>query len=89
MGKKELSSYRKQVNALLWERCSVGMKHQINSQKDFTMTIKDDPVALLKAVKQHTLSYQENGYAISIISDVIKTWHICHQKDGKNLMSYT
>jgi hypothetical protein len=48
--------------AFLWDQCTKGMQSKIEARSDFTSTVKDDPIELLKAIKQHALNYQEHRY---------------------------
>ena len=45
--------------AFIWEQCAKAMQNKIESRTDYA-TIKNDPIALLGAIKQHALNYQEN-----------------------------
>ena len=38
--------------ALLWERCAKAMKNKIEARSDY-VRIKNDPIELLKAIKEH------------------------------------
>ena len=42
--------------AVIWARCSPQMQSQLESRDDFLTKIKRDPIALLKAIKQHALN---------------------------------
>ena len=53
-----------------WDYCSKGMQNKIESQSDYT-EILNNPVMVLKAIKEHTLNNQENRYDMSIIADAI------------------
>jgi hypothetical protein len=46
--------------AIIWETCANGMQVKIESRNDFEDNIKNNPIELLKAVRQHSLSYQEH-----------------------------
>eukprot|EP00978_Attheya_sp_CCMP212_P028789 scaffold100331_cov51-Attheya_sp.AAC.11 len=56
---------------LIWERCTKALQNKLQSRSDFD-SLKNDPIKLLKAVKEHSLNYQENRYGMSIILDSIK-----------------
>lgn len=75
--------------AFLWERCSKAMKNKIEARKDFATKIKDDPIELLKAIKEHALNYQENKLDMVIILDAMRALHNTKQKDGESLQDYT
>lgn len=74
--------------ALLWERCAKAMKNKIEARSDYG-DIKNDPIRLLKAIKEHALNYQENRYSMSIILDAMRTLISTKQKEGENLQDYT
>mmetsp|Transcript_2611 Transcript_2611/g.5651 ORF Transcript_2611/g.5651 Transcript_2611/m.5651 type:complete len:100 (-) Transcript_2611:553-852(-) len=65
------------------------MKSQVESRDDFLTKIKDDPVELLKAIKQHALNYREHRCEMSIVSDAMETWLLSKQKEGENLNDCT
>lgn len=74
--------------ALLWERCAKAMKNKIEARSDYD-TIKNNPIKLLKAIKEHALNYQENRYSMSIILDAMRTLMNTKQKDAESLQDYT
>jgi hypothetical protein len=96
--KADYDEYRKRLQvlennqtkayALLWERCAKSMKNKIESRADFDK-IKNDPINLLKAIKEHALNYQENRYSMSIILDAMRTLMSTKQKDKEILQDYT
>eukprot|EP00957_Ditylum_brightwellii_P091149 6939860-Ditylum_brightwellii.AAC.1 len=45
--------------ALIWERCAKAMKNKILARKDYQDEIYNDPINHLKAVKEHSLNFQE------------------------------
>ena len=55
--------------ALLWERCAKAMQNHIVARKDYETNIYNNPIELLKAIKEHSLNYQEKRYEMSIILD--------------------
>ena len=54
---------------LIWEQCAQSMKNKIEARRDFESMIYDDPIELLKAIKEHATNYQENRYEMCIIAD--------------------
>ena len=77
--KSELDEYMKrkrvyednQVKAysLLWARCAKAMQNRLMARLDFETSIYNKPINLLKAIKEHSLNYQETRYEMSKISD--------------------
>ena len=75
--------------ALLWKHCAKAMQNKIATRSDFTNKILNDPLNLLKAIKEHSLNYQESRYEMAIIVDAIKTVFNLKQKENENLQDYT
>ena len=74
---------------LIWEQCAQSMKNKIEARRDFESTIYDDPIELLKAIKEHATNYQENRYEMCIIADALRAMLNTKQKDGESLSDYT
>jgi hypothetical protein len=74
--------------ALLWERCNKAMKNKIKVRSDYNR-IKNNPITLLMAIKEHALNFQENRYSMSIILGAMRTLSFTKQKEGENLQDYT
>jgi hypothetical protein len=97
--KSDYEEYKRRVNvydnnlikayALLWERCTKGMKQKIEAQVEFALTIENDPIELLKAIKVHTQHYQEHQYNMSIVLDSIRGLINTKQKEGELLQDWT
>jgi hypothetical protein len=88
---KRMQTYennRTKAFALLWERCAKAMKNKIEARSDYDK-IKNDPILLLKAIKEHALNYQENRYPMSIVLDAMRTVLGTKQKDNESLQDYT
>ena len=77
-----LENNKTKAYALLWERCSKGMKNKIESRTDFDSKIMNDPLELLRAIKEHALNYQEHRYDMSIIFDALYD-AIWNQAEGR------
>ena len=75
--------------ALLWERCTKAMKNKIESRTNFESKVENNPIELLKAIKEHALNYQENRYDMSIILDAHVTLLGTKQKEDESLQDYT
>ena len=75
--------------ALFWGRCTKGMKNKIESRSDFGIKIKDNPFELIKVIKEHSLSYQEKKYNMSVIFDSLKALVNLKQQPGESLQDYT
>jgi hypothetical protein len=75
--------------ALLWERCTKGMRNRIEARTDFANNIEYNPIELLKAIKEHSLNYQEHRYPASVVYDAMTTMMGVKQKEGESLHEYT
>ena len=75
--------------AFLWEKCTKGMQSKIASRKDYETKIYNNPINLLKSIKQHSLNYQETRYEMPIVSDSIHAFINAKQKDNKSLHDFT
>jgi hypothetical protein len=75
--------------ALLWERCAKAMQSKIGSRSDYDTTVYNDPIQLLRAIKEHSLNYQETRYEMSIILDAFRAVFNSKQKESESLQDYT
>ena len=75
--------------ALLWERCAKSLQNKIMSRTDYHDVIYNDPIELLRAIKQHALDYQETRYEMSIIADAFRAFFNAKQKEKESLQDYT
>jgi hypothetical protein len=82
-----LENNKTKAYALFWEWCTKGMKNKLESWVDFD-TLENDPIELLKAIKQHDLKYQEHWYDMSIIYDAITTLFRTKHKEHESLQDY-
>jgi hypothetical protein len=75
--------------ALLWERCAKAMQNKVASRSDYDSEVYNNPIALLQAIKEHSLNYQDTRYEMSIISDAFRALFMSKQKDNESLQDYT
>ena len=75
--------------ALFWGKCSKEMHNKIEARPVFKSNSVDNLFNLLKAIKEHFTSYQENQYNMSVILDAMKTLLNTKQKEGETLQDYT
>jgi elongation factor P hydroxylase len=69
--KQSYEDIKIKAHAIIWERCAKGMQVKIKSRKNSEDNIKNNRIELLKAVRQHSLNYQEHRYEMSIILDAL------------------
>ena len=72
---------------MLWERCAKAMKNKIESRSDYKK-FRNDPILLLKAIKEHALNYKKR-YSMSIILDAMRTVLGTKQNGSENLQDCT
>jgi hypothetical protein len=65
------------------------MQSKIESNSRFESIIKDDPIELLKIIKQHALKYHEHRYEMAIMLKSLRTLVTLKQKEGESLKDYT
>mmetsp|Transcript_31752 Transcript_31752/g.77092 ORF Transcript_31752/g.77092 Transcript_31752/m.77092 type:complete len:178 (+) Transcript_31752:487-1020(+) len=87
--KKEYHDNKTKAYGLIWGRCSPSMQSALESREDFERGIKNDPIGLLKAIKQHALNYREHRYEMSIIADALRTLLLSKQKEDEDIVAYT
>ena len=58
--------------AELWERCAVSLKAKIEARAECKSKTHNDPVELLKAVKEHSLSCEDTRHDMRIILDAFR-----------------
>jgi hypothetical protein len=51
--------------------------------------ITTQAISLLRAIKEHSLNYQETRYEMSIIIDAFRSLFASKQKEGESLQDYT
>ena len=65
------------------------MKAKIEARTDYESKIYNDPIELIKAIKEHALNYEESRYEMAIIFDALKAFVNCRQREKENLQEYT
>lgn len=73
----------------LISRCSKSMKDEIEGRKDFEAKIYNNPIELLKAIKQHALECQEDRYDMAVVADAFENFFNTRQHVGEKLQDYT
>ena len=65
------------------------MQNKLLAWSDYEDEIYNNPIKLLKAMKEHALNYQETRYEMSIILDAFRALWNTTQKENENLQDYT
>eukprot|EP00957_Ditylum_brightwellii_P019091 1436864-Ditylum_brightwellii.AAC.1 len=61
------------------------MQHKISTRINFKSDIYNDPIKLLKAIKEHSLHYQETRYEKAIILDALRATINLRQQEHENV----
>ena len=75
--------------ALIYGQCNKALQHKLQARKDFESEIKGDPIKLLDAISEHSMSYVENKYPFSTALDAIKNYINLKQIEDESLVDYT
>ena len=90
MRRKRMYGYnRLKVYDLLWEKCAKATQNKITSRLDYNSSVYNNPIVLLRAIKDHLLNYQGMRYEMAIISDDFWSTFTSLQKDREILQDYT
>ena len=73
---------------LMGEMCK-SMQNKLASKGDLKSDIFNNPINILKSIKEHSLNFQETHYKMLIISDALKSLVSLRQKENENLQDYT
>ena len=60
--------------ALIYGQCNKALQHKLQARKEYESEIKGDPIRLLDAISEHSMSYVENKYPFSTALDAIKNY---------------
>ena len=86
---KKFESNLCKAHAELWERCSKSVKLKLEARNDFKSDVHDDPISLLKAIKEHSLNCEETRCDMRIIANAFEAYFNCKQKENESLQDYT
>ena len=74
--------------ATLWKQCSNIMRSKIQSRKDYDSEVKGDPIKLLQAIKQHSMSYESTQCRMKTTCDAMKTLINQRMKEEEKSIDY-
>jgi hypothetical protein len=57
----------------------------LKARENYDIEIKGNPIAMLKAIQEHTMSYQENRYNAKIMVDTLRNLLYMKQRDDEDL----
>ena len=64
------------------------MQEKIEERTDFQSRVYNNRIELLKAIKEHTLNYEESRYEIGIVTDALRSFLNCQKKYKEPLLDY-
>jgi hypothetical protein len=82
-------SNKQKALALIYEQYHKGLQGKLKAWSNYDTHIKGDPIALINAIQEHTMSHQENRYDATIVLDPIQHLTGTEQQDDKDLVEYT
>jgi hypothetical protein len=74
-------SNKKKAFTLIYEQCHKTLQGKLKACANYQTVIKGDPIALLNAIQEHQMSYQENWYNATIVLDALCNLVTTRQKD--------
>ena len=82
-------SNRGNAYAFLFSQCNKAMQNKLQMRTDYESSIEKNPIKLLDAIEEHSISYQENKYEMRVITDALKNFVNLKQKEDESLIDYT
>ena len=86
---EKYAANKRKAFALIYGQCNKALQHKLQARKDFESSIKGDPIKLLDAISEHSMSYVENKYPYSTAQDAIKNYINLKQIEDESLVDYT
>ena len=87
---ERVNQYRRNKSAaaaLLWKQCSSGMRTKLQARTDWDK-VEKDPILLLQAMHEHSMSYESTQYKMKTVVDAVKNFISTRQKHGETLDEY-
>jgi hypothetical protein len=75
--------------AVIWAQCNKSMQNKLLTKTNFESEIKGEPIKLLSAIEEFSMSYLEHQYDAVIVLDALKNFLLTKQKDEEGLVDYT
>lgn len=80
---------KRKAFALIYEQCHKTLQAKLKARTNYDQEIKGNPIAMLKAIQEHTMSYQENRYDAKIMIDALRSMLFTKQRDDEDLVDFT
>jgi hypothetical protein len=88
---KRMEQYRANLGrayTTIWKHCNLTLQNKILTRVDYESKIKNDPIALLNAIEEHALSFEDTRYDMSIVLEAIRNLVNIKQKDDESVVQY-
>jgi hypothetical protein len=72
-----------------WPRWPKTLQSKLKERANYDTEIKGDPIKMLQAIQENTMSYQENWYDAKIATNAIRNIMYTKQRDDEDLVDYT
>ena len=56
----------------MMQQCTEKMESQLKNREDFSSTLKDNPIELMKAIKEETHHFRANVHDVAVVTKVAK-----------------
>ena len=87
--KSTYEANKEKAAAFIWSQCNKNLQHKLQSKANYESDIKNKPIALLNAIEEFSISYQENKFPQAIVVDSFKNFFNLKQKEDESLHDYT
>ena len=64
------------------------MRHKIESKPEFVLKIRNDPVELIKATKEHAMAHQDTKHPELTVLEAMEAFVRIRQKDDESLADH-
>ena len=75
--------------AFILGQCNKALQNKLYARTDYESEIKGNPIKLLMAIEEHSMSYVENRYETSTVLDSMKNFVNLKQHNDESLVDYT
>jgi hypothetical protein len=80
---------KRKAFTLICEQCHKTLQSKLKARANYDTEIKGDPIKMLQAIQEYTMSYQGNWYDVKIVTDAIRNIIYTKQHDDEDLVDYT
>jgi hypothetical protein len=87
--KAQYEANKRKAFALIYNQCHKSLQSKLKARDNYNTEIKGDPIAMLKAIQEHTMSYQENRYNAKIVVGALRNLLYTKERDDEDLADYT